>query len=300
MAHHHHHSHGEHGDHQHASRALLIAFGINLAFTVVEAIGGVWTNSMAVLSDALHDLGDCLVLGAAWYLQRVAQRGRDAHYSYGYGRYSMLGGWASSMVLIVGAVVMLFTSVPRLWSHEEVNAEGMILLAVFGLVMNSLAAWLLHRGSSLNERGAYLHLLEDVLGWAAVLVGAFLIKATGLVLIDPILSILIGCYIGYNAIRTLVQGTGLLMQRLPGHFDMAAVEGALSGLPDVLSTHDLHAWSMDGRYTVLTVHLVVARSDSAASERIKQQARTELTRFGVDHATIELEHPDEPCTLIHH
>ena len=144
-----------------------------LALVAVGLLLGVvtwWTGSIAVLTDALHDAGDCLVLGTAWYLQRVALKGRDAHYSYGYGRYSMLGGWLTSVVLIVGALVMLWVSVPELWAERTPDTVGMMGIAVFGLLMNGLAAWKLHGGGTLNERGAYLHLLEDVLGWAAVLV----------------------------------------------------------------------------------------------------------------------------------
>ncbi|MEO8589569.1 MAG: cation diffusion facilitator family transporter [Flavobacteriales bacterium] len=297
----HDHHHGEHG-HTHAPRtgALRLAFFVNLAFTLVEAVGGWWTGSIAVLTDALHDAGDCLVLGLAWWLQHVAMRGRDANYSYGYGRYSMLGGWLASVVLIVGAVAMLAFAVPRLWQPVLPNADRMLVIAVFGLAMNGFAAWKLHGGASLNERGAYLHLLEDVLGWAAVLIGAVVIHFTGWAVVDPILSIAISSFIAWNAIGTLRKGTGILMQETPRSIDQQEVRTRLLALPGVIDLHDQHTWTLDGSYVVHTVHLVVNDSDPLHAQSIKAEARHALHHLGIDHATIELEGPNERCELEHH
>ena len=295
----HDHQHGEHRhDHERVPRtgALRLAFFINLAFTLIEVFGGWWTGSIAVYTDALHDAGDCLVLGLAWWLQHVAMKGRDAQYSYGYGRYSMLGGWLASIVLIVGAVAMLIAAVPRLWEPTLPDADRMLLIAVFGLVMNGFAAWKLHAGHSLNERGAYLHLLEDVLGWAAVLIGAVLIHFTGWAVVDPLLSIAISLFIAWNAIGTLRKGTGILMQETPKNIDQQEVRARLLAVRGVIDLHDQHTWTLDGSYVVHTVHLVVSNNDPA----IKAEARHTLHHMGIDHATIELEGPNERCELEHH
>lgn len=301
MAHAHTHEEG-HPGHSHASgaRNLRTAFLFNLAFTVVEVFGGLWTNSMAVLSDALHDLGDSLVLGAAWYLSHIAVRGRDGKYSYGYGRYSMLGGWLTALVLAVGSLVLMVFTLARMHAGHQPHAEGMMALAVFGLAMNGLAAWKLHGGSSLNEHGAFLHLMEDVLGWAAVLVGAVVIHFTGWGIVDPLLSIAINIYVLFNAVRTLRKGTGILMQRLPEGFDEAAITNALRALPHVVGSHDQHAWSLDGEYIVLTVHLQVDTSDAAERSQVTNAARSMLHQMGVHHATIELELPQDACALADH
>ncbi|HQW86293.1 MAG TPA: cation diffusion facilitator family transporter [Flavobacteriales bacterium] len=287
------HPHG----HVHAdgARALRTAFLINLAFTLVELAGGWWTHSMAVLTDALHDAGDCLVLGTAWWLQRVALRGRDAHYSYGYGRYSMLGGWLTSLVLIAGAVGMLVVSVPKVMHAETPDTAGMFGIALFGLAMNGLAAWRLHRGATLNERGAYLHLLEDVLGWAAVLVGAVVIHYTGWAVVDPLLSVGISLYILVNAVGTLRRGTAILMQHVPEGIDLAAVRNHLLAIPHVRDLHDQHTWSLDGSFVVHTVHLVVSGVEHQEALAIKVRAREVLREQGIHHATIELEWEDEEC-----
>lgn len=311
MAHAHHHDHdghehAHHAGHHHghvdarSAAGLRLAFFINLAFTGVEVIGGWWTGSIAVLTDALHDAGDCLVLGTAWYLQRVALKGRDAHYSYGYGRYSMLGGWLTSVVLIVGALVMLWVSVPELWAERTPDTVGMMGIAVFGLIMNGLAAWKLHGGGTLNERGAYLHLLEDVLGWAAVLVGGALMYFTGWSFVDPLLSIGISLFILFNAVGTFRRGTGVLMQEVPPDIDLNAARERLLAIPHVSDLHDQHTWTLDGSFNVHTVHIVVADVGHQEALAIKSRARDELNAIGIHHATIELEWAGEECGLQHH
>ena len=301
------HTHG-HAHHEHAhghvsaasTKALRTAFFINLAFTIVEVLGGWWTGSIAVLTDALHDAGDCLVLGTAWWLQNVAAKGRDSHYSYGYGRYSMLGGWLTSVVLIAGALGMLLVSVPRIWEVHEPDSGGMIGIALFGLLMNGFAAWKLHAGSTLNERGAYLHLLEDVLGWAAVLVGAILIHFTGWTVIDPLMSIGISAFILINAVGTLRKGTGILMQENPPGVDLQDVRTKLMGIPHVTDLHDQHTWTLDGSFVVHTVHLVVGDVELEEALVIKRKARELLMASGIHHATIELEWAKEDCDLENH
>lgn len=280
--------------------SLRLAFFINLAFTAVEAFGGWWTGSIAVLTDALHDAGDSLVLGTAWYLQRVALKGRDARYSYGYGRYSMLGGWLTSLVLLFGALMMMVVSVPRIRQGSSPDADRMVLFALFGLVMNALAARMLHGGHSLNERGAYLHLLEDVLGWAAVLIGAVVIRYTGWVVIDPLLSIGISLFISFNAIRMLRRGTAILMQGTPRALDTAAVHRRLLAIPHVRDLHDQHVWTLDGDLAVLTVHLVVDDIGLPEARQVKADAREALHAMGIHHATIELEWGSEHCGLKDH
>ncbi len=295
------HSH-EHGHHHvpHSTRALRIAFFLNLAFTIIEAIGGVWTQSIAVLTDALHDLGDSVILGAAWYLQGLAARGRDARYSYGYGRYSMLGGWLAAGMLIIGSILVFAFAIPRLFEPVLPHTRGMILIGIFGLLMNSIAAWVLHGGTSLNEKGAYLHLMEDVLGWLAVLIGAVVMHFTSFARLDPLLSMAISLYILYRAIGTLRQGTKILMQAQPRGIDPQQMRDRLMALPHVVDVHDQHAWTLDGEYVVHTVHLVVEETGLRQALRAKQEARALLASMGIDHATIEIELPEEQCGLEHH
>lgn len=301
MPHQHHKEKHAHDHHvPHTTKALRLAFFLNLGFTLIEAGGGIWTGSIAILTDALHDLGDSVVLGAAWYLQNLSQRGRDARYSYGYGRYSMLGGWLAAGVLIVGSLVAFAFAVPRLLEPELPYTGGMIIIAVFGLVMNSLAAWFLNRGSSLNERGAYLHLMEDVLGWAAVLIGSIIMHFTGFAYLDPLMSIGISAFILYNAIGTLREGTKILMQAQPHEVDPVEMGSVLKEIPGVVGVHDQHSWTLDGQYTIHSMHLVVQEMGLEKAVGVKTMARDKLKELGIDHTTIEIELPGEDCGLEDH
>lgn len=284
----------------HGSRALGRAFALNALFTLIEIGGAWWTHSAAVLSGALHDVGDCLVLGAAWYFQRIAARGRDARYSFGYARYGMLGGWGAALVLCIGSLGMIVYTLIRNGDAEEPLSTGIMAVAGFGLVMNFLAMWVLREGHSLNERGARLHLIEDVLSWAAVLVGGAVMYFTSWTWIDPLISISIAVFILINAIKVLREGTAILMQGQPADIDVKRIEQTLRALPDVIDVHDQHAWTLDGHYTVLTVHIVTAMEDPIRIRAVKDAAHKALEGLGVQHATIEIEQADESCSLQHH
>lgn len=284
----------------HGRAALGRAFALNTLFTMVEAAGAWWTDSAAVMSGAMHDAGDCLVLGAAWYFQHLATRGRDDRYSFGYARFSMLGGWLASLVLCVGSIGMIAFTVLHGGAGHGPATQGIMLVAAFGLVMNFLAMWVLREGRSLNERGARLHLIEDVLSWAAVLAGGAIMHFTHWRWIDPVLSIAIALYVLINALRVLREGTSLLMQGKAAGLDGDRIAQVLRALPDVEGVHDLHSWSLDGHYTVLTVHIVTTTTDPERVRVVKAAARKALDAFGVQHATIEMEHADESCSLSHH
>ncbi|MBC7187744.1 MAG: cation transporter [Calditrichaeota bacterium] len=282
----------------HDTGNLRIAFFLNLAFTLVEAVGGLLTNSLAILSDALHDLGDSLSLGLTWYLDKLANRSRSQRFTFGYRRFSLLGAVSNSLVLLVGAVVVLWRAVPRLFAPQEVHTSGMVALAVLGVAVNGLAAWRLHGGQRLSERVAMLHLLEDVLGWAAVLVASLVMRFTKALFLDPALSVLITAFVVWRVAVNLRKTVRIFLQSVPEAMDVTAVEDAVLRVPGVCGVHDLHVWSMDGQYNVLTLHVVVGKD--ATSEdmvRIKQQCRRVLHAHNIQHSTIEIEVADESCEL---
>ncbi|WP_242920212.1 cation diffusion facilitator family transporter [Pontibacter liquoris] len=290
------HAHHDHSDHHHhhAGQNIKVAFFLNLGFTVLELVGGLWINSMAILSDALHDLGDSLSLGLAWYFEKLARRGRDQHYTFGYKRFSLLGAVINSVVLLVGSIVVLYNAIPRIFHPEPVNATGMMGFAVLGIVVNGAAVLRLKGGSSLNERVVRLHLLEDVLGWVAVLVGGIILYFFDFPVIDPLLSLGITGYVLYNVIRNLRQSMKILLQGTPLQLDMAQVQEQLEKLPGIRSVHDLHAWTLDGSYHILTLHAVVAADlPLQEGEAIKQQVRAAMAEMAISHVTIELEVPGQ-------
>lgn len=287
-----------HSHHHHGEKNLKTAFLLNLLFTLIEIVGGLYTNSIAILSDALHDAGDCLSLGMSWYLQRVSKREADSTFTYGYQRFSPLGALLTGTVLLVGMVIILFQAVPRLMNPEPVQASGMIALAVIGIVVNGLAAWKSSKGSSLNEKVVSWHLLEDVLGWIAVLLGSIAIKVWDLPVIDPILSIGISLFILLNVGRNLGAVARVFLQGAPDGFKMEAFVADAYRIPMVRSIHHSHSWSLDGESHVLTLHLVM---DSQTSRdhigRAKREVHELVDNFNFVHVTIEVELEGESCCL---
>jgi len=294
---HDHHSH--HHDHTHGISNLKLAFLINLAFVAIEVIGGFWTNSITVLSDAVHDFGDALSLGMAWYLANYAQRGPSATHTYGYRRYALLGGLFTGLVLIVGLGFVLWAAVSRLFEPQEVHAPGMLFLAILGIVFNGAAAIRVRRGSSLTEQIVSWHLIEDTLGWVAVLVGAGIMMIWDVPIVDPLLSIAIAVFILWNLRRNLAKVFQVFIQVAPRNFDVDAFEQAMQAYPKVLSLHHTHSWSIDGEVHVLTTHLVMER-DSTRAQMVaaKQQVRDLLDQHTFEHVTVDIELEGEQCVSI--
>ena len=287
---------GEH--HHHGSDNLKTAFFLNLVFTIIEVIGGIYTNSIAILSDALHDAGDCVSLGASWYLQKKSKDEANPRFTYGYERLSVLGALLTGTVLLVGMVVILSRAIPRLADPEPVQATGMIALAILGIAVNGFAAWRASRGSSMNETVVSWHLLEDVLGWVAVLIGAIAMKIWDVPIVDPILSIGISIFILVNVGRNLWKVAKVFLQRAPEDFDVEQFQVEVEQLEKVNGLHHLHCWSLDGESHVLTLHLIL--DPQVTRERIlevKCQVLDLLSEYPFKHITIEIELEGEECCL---
>lgn len=277
---------------------LRLAFFLNLSFTIIEIAGGIWTNSLAILSDAIHDLGDSLSLGMAWYLETYAQKDKDKKYSYGYRRYSLLSALINTVVLIVGSVFILSRAVTRLFNPEPVDAKGMILFAVLGIMVNGLAMLRLRGGKSLNAQVVAWHLIEDVLGWVAVLIMSIVLLFTDLYILDPIFSILITSFVLYNVIKNLRKTLALFLQAVPENMDLEMIENRLLAIDNVCSSHHTHIWSMDGEHHVLTTHLVV-EEDTSQDEVlcIKEDINQLSNEMDFLHTTVEIEYGEEKCSM---
>lgn len=296
-SHQHSHDHGHHHDHSDVKN-IKVAFFLNLGFTVFEIIGGFLTNSVAILSDAIHDLGDSLSLGLAWYFQKVARKGRDASYSYGYKRFSLLGALINSVVLITGSIFILKEAIPRIFEPVQTKAEGMFLLAIVGVVVNGLAVFRLKKGNTLNERVVSLHLLEDVLGWLAILVGSVVMYFFDVPVLDPIMSIGIAGFILFNVFKNLKMTLRIILQGTPAEFDSEEIEREVMTIDGLDSVHDLHIWSVDGNYNVMTLHVVLKREvDMNHLELLKTKIREMLSAKGIQHVTIEFETAGASCCM---
>lgn len=287
-----------HGHTEHTSANLQLAFFLNAAFALIELVGGLLTGSLAILSDALHDLGDSIALALAWVLQRLSLRRGDARFSFGYRRLSLVGALVNTLILVTGAAYVLSRAIPRLTDPVQPNAAGMLGLALLGIAVNGVAAYRLSKDSNLNARAVTLHLMEDVLGWAAVLLVGIVMMFADVPILDPLVSIVISIWVLYNAIRGIRQAAGLFLQGVPAGIDLEAIESSLNAINGVLSTHHTHIWSLDGERHVFSTHLVVAEGTSAEQlVAIKCAAREVIDDPSISHTTFELEFESEACPM---
>ena len=287
-----------HKHHYSDVKNIKVAFFLNLSFTIIEIIGGILTNSVAILSDAVHDLGDSVTLGLSWYFQKLSKKPRTKVYTYGYKRFSLLGALINSIILLVGSVVILFHAIPRLFYPQQPDTKGMLILAIIGVIVNGLAVLRLRKGSSINEKVVSLHLMEDVLGWLAVLIGALIMNFVDAPIIDPILSLAISLYIFFNVFRNMREGLRIILQGSPSKLDIDEVENILLTMINVDSVHDLHAWTIDGEFNILTIHVVLKENISLEKQqKLKIDIRESMLRLGVQHCTIEFELQDEDCEM---
>lgn len=288
-------NHLHHVPHGH-SRRLMWALLLNIGFTILEVIGGFWANSLAILSDAIHDFGDIVALGLAWYFQVFANKKRDDRYSYGYHRYSVLGAIISAVILLTGSVIMVVRAVPRFWEPAEPHGQAMMVLAVVGVLVNGGAFLILHGGKSLNEKVIGWHLLEDVLGWVAVLVGGALIWWQGWNWIDPALSLAIAVYIVIGVARNLRRALQITMQGVPSEMNVEELKTKVAALSEIQEIHDVHIWTLDGEFNIMTFHAVLCQPMATNPLMgLKFRIKELLAAEGVHHVTVEFELPDEHC-----
>jgi cobalt-zinc-cadmium efflux system protein len=287
--HDHSHSHG-------SNNRIGWAFFLNVTFTIIEFIGGILTNSTAIMADAVHDLGDSLSIGFAWFLSKVSEKGSNSEFTYGYRRLSLFGALINGLVLIIGSVWVLTEAIPKLLQPEMPIVEGMIALAVFGVLVNGFAAYKLSKGKTLNERILNWHLLEDVLGWVAVLIVSIVLLFVDWPILDPALSILFTLYILINVAKNLWHTIRLFLQAIPDKELSKSVYKTLIELEEVDSIHHLHLWSLDGEHHVLTAHLALQEALSIQQQlELKKSIAERLSEFNLEHTTIELEMTDEQC-----
>jgi cobalt-zinc-cadmium efflux system protein len=303
----HDHEHGH--DHDHTGtlhihpvvKNMRAALVLNTAFTIIEFVGGVYTNSIAILSDAIHDLGDSVAIAASLVLEKQADKGRTSHFSYGKRRFSTLAAFITSLILLVGSIIILVEAIPRFFHVEPVKTTGVLWLAVVGILFNGAALLRLRSGAknSLNQRAVMLHLLEDTLGWIAVLVGAIIMYFTHWYWIDPLLSVAIALFVLYNASRNILSVLKIFLQAIPSSFNEQALTAKLKALPEVVDIHDMHCWTMDGEKNILSLHLVVKQSmDMPGLNALLQKAEAIIRSQNIQHPTIQVETEGVSCKLV--
>lgn len=274
---------------------ILIAFILNLSFSIFEIIGGFFTGSVAIISDAVHDLGDATSIGISYFLEKKSKKQPDNIYTYGYARFSVMGSVITTLILLFGSIAVIYNAIVRIVNPVEINYNGMIIFAVVGAIVNFCAAYFTREGDSLNQKAVNLHMLEDVLGWVVVLVGAIIMRFTDISVIDPIMSIIVALFIFINAIKNLKEVLDLFLEKIPNNISIDEIKKHLMHIDGVIDIHHIHIWSMDGHNNYATMHIVADEN----SHTIKDKIREELKEHGIGHATLEIENPDDHCHEVH-
>lgn len=285
----------EHHDHDHSStplRVLLIALSITGTVFFAELIGGWLAGSMALMADAMHMLSDAAGLIIAVIAVLIGRRQASAQATYGYRRVEVLAALANAVMVLAISVWIVVEAVRRLQSPAEVQGEAMLIIAMIGLVANALSAWVLHRHreSSINVEGAFLHVLVDLLGSVAVIVAGIVVLTTGFVAADVIASLVIAAMVLPRAWQLMRLSASVLLEQVPAGFDASAIEPALRQIEGVADIHDLHLWSLDGVNVLTTVHIV--RDGTVDTGPLLDAAQHALREHGIDHSTIQIEHPE--------
>ena len=270
---------------------IFIAFILNLSFAVFEFFGGIFTNSVAILSDSVHDLGDALSIGISYFLERKSKKKADNKYTYGYVRYSVLGGVITTTILLVGSILVIISAVNRLFNPVEVNYSGMIIFAVVGVILNFIAAYVTRDGNSLNQKSVNLHMLEDVLGWIVVLIGAIIMNFTDIKILDSIMCIGVALFILFHSFKNLKTVLDIFLVKTPNDINIEDIKENLLKIKDVLDIHHIHVWSIDGVNNYATMHIVTKSKNVAL---IKKKIREELLEYNICHVILETE--DEVCS----
>lgn len=268
---------------------ILGAFILNVTFSILEFIGGALTNSVAIISDSIHDMGDAISIGISYFLEKKSKKKPDKKYTYGYIRYSILGGLITTVILIIGSSLVIYNSIIRIFNPVEINYNGMIIFAIFGVVINFMAAYLTREGDSINQKSVNLHMLEDVLGWIVVLIGAIVMRFTDISLLDPLMSIAVALFILISSLKNIKEITVLFLEKIPSDIDIDELKKHLLTIKGVIDVHHIHVWSIDGVNNYATMHVVAENSS------VKNKVKEEMMEHGISHTTIELENKNEKC-----
>ena len=274
-------------------RALQITFALTFSYFIVEVVGGILTNSLALLADAAHMLTDVFGLGLALFATWIGQKPATPEKTYGYYRFEILAALTNAVVLFFISFYILYEAYFRFKSPPEVASLPMMMIAVVGLGVNLAGLGILRRGAkeSLNVQGAFLEVVSDALGSVGVIIAGAIMLLTGWYYADPIFSVMIGLFILPRTWKLLMQAVNVLLEGTPAHINLAAVEEAVLTVDGVEAVHDLHVWTITSGIEALSTHIVLTDNcDPKDADRVLEQLTALLKeRFGIDHSTIQIE-----------
>jgi len=286
----------QHFHHQHpdSSGRLLFSIFVNALITIVQIAGGILSNSLALISDAIHNLSDTLALVLAWIANKVSKRKPDSRRTFGYQRFEILSAFVNASALTGVSIYLIYTAIVRLLHPQQITAGLMFYIAMFGLIGNLLSMLFLHRDSkhNLNVKAAYLHLLGDTLSSVAVVIGAIVIHFTVLTWIDPALTLIISMVIIKQAYQILRESVDILMQSTPAHLDLEEIKSRIEKNTRVCNVHHVHCWQLQDGQVHFEAH-IEASSDMPVSEsgKLAGQIKDQLwEQFAISHTTLQIEY----------
>lgn len=309
-SHQHQHDDEHHHDHDHShipnnKRILLISFILIAGFMVVEFVGGYLTNSLALISDAGHMLSDSVALGIALAAVFIGQKNITAEKSFGYQRFEILAAALNGITLIAISVYILIEAIIRIQTPQEIHLEGMLIIASLGLLINIIVAWMMFKGSDtehdLNMRGAFLHVLSDLLGSVGAIVAALCIYFFGWQWADPVASVLVAVLVLRSGVQVTLKASHVLMQGTPERFKTEKLREHILNVDDILDVHDLHIWSLSSTRYILSCHIVVNDEMTMVEvQTLLDKIEHLLLKMGIEHVTIQTETAAHHHKDIHH
>ncbi|WP_068677735.1 cation diffusion facilitator family transporter [Oceanobacillus sp. Castelsardo] len=293
------HDHHHHYAHSNNKNALRISFFIISAYMIIEAVGGFLTNSLALLSDAGHMLSDSISLGVGLLAFTLGEKTADYSKTYGYKRFEILAAVFNGVTLIIISLFIFYEAIQRFLNPPEVASTGMLTIAIIGLLVNILVAWILMRGGdtedNLNLRAAFLHVIGDMLGSIGAITAALLIMFFGWGWADPLASVIVAALVLVSGWRVSKDALQVLMEGTPKNVEIKQVIGTIKKVEGVISLHDLHVWSITSGLNALSCHVVVDHDMSIEeSQSLLRTIEHDLQHQSIGHVTIQLESEDHP------
>lgn len=268
-----------------SSKNMTIAFLLNFSFAIIEFIFGLLFHSSAVLADAIHDTGDALAIGLSTLFEKISTKKEDREYTLGYKRYSLLGALLTSVILLVGSTLVIVENVPKLFAPERVNYDGMLVLGIFAIVVNTAASRVVSHGHSHNESILSLHFLEDILGWVAVIVVSLILRFTDWYFLDPLLSLIIAGFILSQALPKFWENIQIFLDHVPSDVDLSQLYQEIVALENVRAITQLNVWTTDGLEKYAMLHICLENPNLLAETQIV--LRQNLLAYGISKVTIQ-------------
>ncbi|WP_445505695.1 cation diffusion facilitator family transporter [Niallia sp. 03091] len=298
---HHHHGHEHHHSHTENKKALFLSFILITSFMIVEVVGGILTNSLALLSDAGHMLSDAFALGLSFFAMKLGERKATERKTYGYKRFEIIAAALNGLTLMAISVYIFVEAYQRFFHPQEVQSKGMLMISITGLLINIAAAFLLMKGDkneNLNVRSAFLHVIGDMLGSVGAIAAALFILFFGWEIADPIASIVVAILILISGFRITKESFHILMEGTPNQINLGNVKASLLNIPNVQSVHDLHLWSITSDMSLFSCHIVLAKD--GVHDHVLSEAQIILhDQYGIEHSTVQVESAKNGCPNHH-